>query len=110
MVSKEKEVRAMGSYAELEKLSGNEIVKMAMSDSKTTQNKLFRRMGYKGQGTVSKMINSTRMSLDSFSGMLSAMGYEVVVRKASVDEDTGEIVKTDMWKVEAPEFDFDSEE
>lgn len=99
----------MGSYAELEKLSGNDIVKMAMTDSKTTQNKLFRRMGYKGQGTVSKMINSTRMSLDSFSGMLSAMGYEVVVRKVSVDEDTGEIIRTDMWKVETPEFETEEE-
>ena len=95
---------------ELDAMNGTGIVKAAMADSKTTQNKLTKRLGYKGQGTVSQRINTARMSLDKFAEMLSAMGYEVVVRKTAVDEKTGEIVKTDMWKVEAPEFDLDEEE
>lgn len=95
---------------ELEAMNGTGIVKAAMADSKTTQNILTQRLGYKGQGTVSQRINTARMSLDKFAEMLSAMGYEVVVQKTTVDKKTGEIVKTDMWKVEAPEFDFDSEE
>lgn len=93
----------------LEAMNGTGIVKSAMADSKTTQNKLTKRLGYKGQGTVSQRINTARMSLDKFAEMLSAMGYEVVVRKTAVDKETGEIMKTDMWKVEAPEFDLEEE-
>lgn len=91
----------------LEEMNGTGIVKAAMADSKTTQNMLMHRLGYKGQGTVSQRINTARMSLDKFSEMLSAMGYEVIVRKTVVDENTGEIIKIPMWKVDAPEYNLE---
>jgi len=93
---------------ELERMDGSKIIKTAMADSKTTQNVLCKRMGYEGQGTVSKMVNSPRMSLDSFSKMLSAMGYEVIVRKVEVCKETGEVTTTEKWKVSAPEYVIES--
>lgn len=90
---------------ELEAMNGTGIVKAAMADSKTTQVMLTAKMGYKGQGTISQRINTARMSLDKFAEMLSAMGYDVVVRK--VRDKNGEgIEPVDMWKVEAPDFDL----
>lgn len=90
---------------ELDAMNGTGIVKAAMADSKTTQVMLTARMGYKGQGTISQRINTARMSLDKFAEMLAAMGYEVVVRKVK-DKNGEDIEPTDMWKVEAPDFDL----
>lgn len=88
----------------LEKLDGGRIIKAAMAESKTTQNMLYKKMGYEGQGTISKMVNSPRMSLESFSKLLSAMGYEVIVHKVETEEGTGKVKKTEKWKVDAPEY------
>lgn len=87
----------------LDMMNGTAIVKAAMSETGTTQVKLSQMLGYKGQGTVSQRINTMRMSLDKFVEMLSAMGYEVIVRKPVVDEE-GEIIEyEDKWGVKPPE-------
>ena len=88
----------------IESMNGTSIIKAAMFESKTTQNILYKRMGYEGQGTISKMVNSPRMSLESFTKMLSAMGYEVIVHKVKKDEENGIVNRTAKWKVNAPEY------
>lgn len=83
-------------------MNGTAIIKAAMAESKTTQVMLCERMGYTGQGTVSARINSPRMSLDKFSEMLSAMGYDVVVMKRETDSETGEVSRVEKWTLSAP--------
>ena len=85
-------------------MSGTKIIKSALSDCKMTQLTLSRVMGYKAQGAVSERINTQRMSLDKFAEMLSAMGYEVVVQRVRTDAEGKVVERTDMWRVDAPEF------
>lgn len=88
---------------ELSQLGGGAIIRAAMAETGTTQVKLSKLLGYKGQGTVSSSINTMRMSLGKFVKMLSVMGYEVVVRGPAIDAE-GEIVGCeDKWEVKPPE-------
>lgn len=80
-------------------MNGNDIVKAAMAESGTTQQTMSELLGYTSQSTVSQRLNTPRMSLDKFTEMLSVLGYEVVVRKVNVDEETGEVKKEDKWVV-----------
>ena len=82
-------------------MNGNDIVKSAMSESGITQLKMSELLGYTSQATVSQRLNTPRMSLDKFVEMLSVIGYEVVVRKTKVDQETGEVTKEDKWVVRA---------
>lgn len=77
---------------ELEK-SGNDIVRDVMKQEEVTQTALAKKMGYDYQGNISTMINSRRMSLDKFTGMLAAMGYKVAVFKESEEDVRRWIVK-----------------
>lgn len=63
----------------MQKETGTKIVKKTMSDVGMTQVELCAKLGYKSQATISAIINSTRMSLDKFIGVLNVMGKHVYV-------------------------------
>lgn len=84
---------------EIESLKDADVIREAILDQGITQAGLASLLGYKHQSSVSGRLSGKSMSTERFVTMLSAMGYEVVVRKIETDETTGEITKRDMWKV-----------
>ena len=58
-----------------------DIIRAVMKETGTTQVTLTELLGYGHQSSVSGRINSPRMSVERFSAMIDAMGYEVVVRE-----------------------------
>ncbi len=73
-------------------MTTKEIVVEAMKQKNFNQGQLATAAGLKRQSNVSEMLRSSSMSVDNFSKLLSAMGFEVVVR----DKQTNEI----LWTIE----------
>lgn len=84
---------------ELNCLKDSDVIRAAIIDKGTTQTALAEMLGYGGQSSVSSRLNGRSMSTERFVTMLAAMGYEVIVRKTEVDEQTGELTRKDMWQV-----------
>lgn len=80
-------------------LKDADVIRAAISDKGITQAALAGLLGYGNQSSVSGRLNGKSMSTERFVTMLAAMGYEVVVRKAEIDEQTGEVTRKDMWQV-----------
>ena len=76
---------------EIPVMEEGEILKASVKERKITQVELADRLGIR-QSSLSGNINRRRMSLEVFSTILNAMGYDVAV----VDRETGEV----KWKVE----------
>lgn len=76
---------------EIPVMEEGEILKASVKERKITQVELADRLGIR-QSSLSGNINRRRMSLEVFSTILNAMGYDVTV----VDRETGEV----KWKVE----------
>lgn len=76
---------------EIPVMEEGEILKTSVKERKITQVELADRLGIR-QSSLSGNINRRRMSLEVFSTILNAMGYDVAV----VDRETGEV----KWKVE----------
>lgn len=84
---------------ELIRLKDADVIRAAIIDRGITQAALAGLLGYGNQSSVSGRLNGKSMSTERFVTMLSAMGYEVIVRKVEFDEQTGEITKEDKWQV-----------
>lgn len=76
---------------EIPVMEEGEILKASVKERKITQIELADRLGIR-QSSLSGNINRRRMSLEVFSTILNAMGYDVAV----MDRETGEV----KWKVE----------
>ena len=76
---------------EIPVMEEGDILKASVKERKITQVELADRLGIR-QSSLSGNINRRRMSLEVFSTILNAMGYDVAV----VDRETGEV----KWKVE----------
>lgn len=61
--------------------NGTEIIRDVMRASGMTHAKLANELGYKSASGVTERLSTPRISVERFVGMLSAMGYEVIVRK-----------------------------
>ena len=64
-------------------MNEKDIVKEAMKTLGGNQTQLAEATGYKTQSAVSSRLTGNRMRVDTFVKMLSAMGYEVVVKSTS---------------------------
>ena len=64
-------------------MNEKEIVTAAMKTLGWNQTQLAEAVGYKTQSTVSSRLTGNSMRVDTFVKMLSAMGYEVVVKSTS---------------------------
>ena len=60
-----------------------DIVKEAMKTLGWNQTKLAEAVGYKTQSAISNRLTGNSMRVDTFVKMLSAMGYEIVVKSTS---------------------------
>lgn len=73
-------------------MNDKEILKSAMQVRGYTQTYLAEKVGYSGQGGISRVLQSNSARLDTFVKILDAMDFEVVVRSKTK---SGE-----EWKVE----------
>lgn len=64
-------------------MNEKEILTAAMKTLGWTQTQLAEAAGYKTQSGVSGRLTGSSMRVDTFVKMLSAMGYEVVVKSTS---------------------------
>lgn len=64
-------------------MNEKDIVKEAMKSCGWTQVTLAEKCGYATQSAVSSRLNGKSMRVDTFVKLLTAMGYEVVVRSTS---------------------------
>lgn len=66
-------------------MTSKEIVISAMSQRGFNQTMLAEAAGLKRQTNVSEMLRSSSMRVDNFVKLLSAMGYEVIVKDKNPD-------------------------
>lgn len=64
-------------------MNEKDIVKEAMKTLGWNQTQLAEAMGYKTQSAISNRLTGNSMRVDTFVKMLSAMGYEVVIKSTS---------------------------
>ena len=64
-------------------MNEKDIVYEAMKSCGWTQKELASHAGYNTQSAISNRLNGKSMRVDTFVKLLSAMGYEVVVRSTS---------------------------
>lgn len=64
-------------------MNEKDIAKEAMKTLGWNQTKLAEAVGYKTQSAISNRLTGNSMRVDTFVKMLSAMGYEVVVKSTS---------------------------
>lgn len=69
-------------------MTSKEIVINAMNQRGYNQTMLAEAAGLKRQTNVSEMLRSNSMRVDNFVKLLSAMGYEVVVKDKNPDNKT----------------------
>lgn len=75
-------------------MTDKDIIKAAIAAEGTTQAALAKALGKSSQQAVGNMLSRENgMRVDNFVKMLSAMGYDVIVRKSSV-------CKENEWRVE----------
>ena len=70
-----------------------EIIKEALNTCGWSQDEFAKRLGYKGQSSVSSRLSTPSMRIDTFIAFLDEMGYELVVKSKSPNKNTNE------WKV-----------
>ena len=70
-----------------------DIVKEALNTCGWSQDEFAKRLGYKGQSSVSSRLSTPSMRIDTFMAFLDEMGYELVVKSKSPNKNTNE------WKV-----------
>mgnify|MGYP006314137431 CR=1 FL=1 len=70
-----------------------EIIKEALGTCGWSQEELAKRLGYKGQGSLSSRLTRDSMRLYTFMDFLDEMGYAVVVKGKSPNKNSNE------WKV-----------
>jgi len=75
-------------------MENREIMRVARAERGMTQTELAERMGMLRNG-LSMNLSRPRISLDMFTRILDAMGYDVVV----VDREDG----SEKWRVKVPE-------
>jgi len=67
------------------------IVRSALKETGTTQQRLAEEMGYStGQANIAKIFTRKDIYLSTFVKMLNKLGYEVVVRKKTSSPETEE--------------------
>lgn len=72
-------------------MTAKQIIRMAMAEKRISQGQLAEMCGMKSQSNINGILNrGTSLRVDSFEQLISAMGYEIVVRKT--DEKTCEMV------------------
>ena len=64
-------------------MNEKDIVKVAMKTLGWNQTQLAEAVGYKTQSAISNHLTGNSMRVDTFVKMLSAMGYEIVVKSTS---------------------------
>ena len=64
-------------------MNEKDIVRAAMKSLGWNQIKLAEATGYKTQSAISSRLTGNSMRVDTFVKMLSAMGYEVIVKSTS---------------------------
>lgn len=64
-------------------MNEKEVVTAAMKTLGWNQSQLAEAAGYKTQSAISNRLTGNSMRVDTFVKLLSAMGYEVVVRSTS---------------------------
>jgi ribosome-binding protein aMBF1 (putative translation factor) len=70
-----------------------DIIREALNTCGWSQDEFAKRLGYKGQSSVSSRLSNDSMRLDTFMAFLDEMGYELVVKSKSPNKNTNE------WKV-----------
>ena len=79
-------------------MNEKDIIKEAMKTCGWNQETLAEKLGYKTQSCVSNRLAGKSMRVDTFVKMLSAMGYEVVVKSISPK------INKNTWKIDSPLF------
>lgn len=74
-------------------MTPSEIIYKLLKDTKTTQTELTKRLGLKSQGTLSNRLNrGETMTMSSFTEMVDALGYEMVIRPKVMGDVRTEII------------------
>lgn len=58
-----------------------EVIRLAMKETKTTQQQLADRIGAKHQSVISERLKMDNLSINTALEMLEALGYEMVVQE-----------------------------
>lgn len=74
-------------------MKSSDVVKEAMKSLGWSQETLAKQLGYSTQSYVGNRLHGKSMRVDTFVKLLSAMGYEVVVKSTSPKSNHNE------WKV-----------
>ena len=77
-----------------------EILKLAQKNRQVTQEMIAARLNVK-RNALNQNMNRTRMSLDTFSKVLNALDYDIVI----TDRETGEA----MWKMYVEAVDLEDD-
>ena len=76
----------------MKEMGGTEIIRDVMHVEGVTHQALAEMLGYRSPSAVTGRLSTPRISVDKMVEMLSAMGYEVVVRKRDSGDGTEWIV------------------
>lgn len=58
-----------------------EVIRLAMKETKTTQQQLADRIGAKHQSVISERLKMDNLSINTALEMLEALGYEMVIQE-----------------------------
>ena len=78
-------------------MNEKDIIKLAMKSCGWNQEVLAQKCGYKTQSAISNRINGKSLRVDTFVKILSAMGYEVVIKSTSPN------TNKNQWKIDVSE-------
>lgn len=84
----------------VKQLTGRDVMRRAQRERSVTQETLAGKIGIKRNALCQNM-NRSRLSLSTFSDVLTALDYDIVI----VDRETGEA----MWKLETERPDLDDD-